>query len=77
MKILLLIAVTVLYSPAANAATSPEEHASFDHSRLNASVQCIRCHKRDQPEDDLHRQSQANCSTCHTTGQWKPTITKP
>lgn len=77
MKRLLLIAVTVLNSPAANAATSTEQSAGFDHSRLSASAQCIRCHKRDQPENDLHRQSQANCSTCHTTGQWKPTITKP
>ena len=76
MNRLMFITIAVLFSPAANAATTTEQHASFDHSRLNPSAQCIRCHQRDQPDDNVHRQSLANCSTCHTTKQWKPTITK-
>ena len=74
---LLFITIAVLFSPVITAATTIEQHASFDHSRLSASVQCIRCHQRDQPDDNRHRQSQANCSTCHDTKQWKPTITEP
>ena len=77
MKKLLFITITVLFSTAVNAATPTEQHASFDHNRLSASAQCIRCHKNDQPDDNVHRQSQANCSTCHTTRKWKPTITEP
>ncbi|MEI7694912.1 MAG: hypothetical protein WCI64_04595 [Chlorobium sp.] len=77
MKRLLFITIAMLFSSAANAAKTTEQHASFDHRRLNASSQCIRCHKRDQPDDNLHRQTQANCSVCHTTSQWKPAITKP
>ncbi|MEI8186348.1 MAG: cytochrome c3 family protein [Chlorobiaceae bacterium] len=77
MNRLLLVIIVVLFSPAANAATSQEQHASFNHSSLSTSAQCIRCHKRDIPDDNLHRKSQANCSTCHTTRQWKPTITEP
>ncbi|MEI7789202.1 MAG: cytochrome c3 family protein [Chlorobiaceae bacterium] len=76
MKRLLFIAI-VLFSPAAISAKTTEQHASFDHSRLSASAQCIRCHRRDQPDDKLHGQSKANCSTCHTTRQWTPTITEP
>ncbi len=77
MNKLLFITIAVLFSPAAKAATKTEQHVSFDHSRLNATSQCIRCHKRDQPDDNLHIQSKANCSTCHTTKQWKPAITEP
>ncbi|MEI6638327.1 MAG: hypothetical protein FDX02_02970 [Chlorobium sp.] len=77
MKRLFFITIALLFGPAANAATTTEQHASFDHRRVSASSQCIRCHKREQPDDNLHRQTQANCSTCHTTSQWKPAITKP
>ena len=74
---LFFITIAVLFSPVANAATTTEQHASFDHSRLSPSAQCIRCHKREQPDDNLHRESKANCSSCHDTKQWKPTVTKP
>ncbi|NMW20825.1 MAG: hypothetical protein HKK67_04195 [Chlorobiaceae bacterium] len=77
MKRLLFIILAVLFTPAANAATTAEQHASFDHRKLSASAQCIRCHIRDQPDNNLHIQSKTNCSTCHTTKQWKPTITEP
>jgi cytochrome c553 len=77
MKRLLFITIAVLFSPAARAAITTEQLASFDHSKLSASAQCIRCHKRDQPVDKLHIQSKANCSTCHSTKEWKPTITEP
>ncbi|MEI7694561.1 MAG: cytochrome c3 family protein [Chlorobium sp.] len=33
---------------------------------------CISCHKDDQPNDSLHRQSQATCGTCHSSSRWKP-----
>ncbi|MEI7708712.1 MAG: hypothetical protein WCI90_10630 [Chlorobium sp.] len=77
MKRLLFITIAVLFNPAAIAAKTTEQHASFDHTRLNATTQCIRCHKRDQPDDNLHIQSKANCYTCHTTRHWKPTTTEP
>ncbi|TLU54488.1 MAG: hypothetical protein FDX18_11255, partial [Chlorobium sp.] len=46
----------------------------FDHSKLTAASakQCISCHKTAQPNDELHRLSKANCSTCHNTTKWKP-----
>ncbi|NMW19801.1 MAG: hypothetical protein HKK66_12445 [Chlorobiaceae bacterium] len=77
MKRLLLITLALLFSPASITAKTTEQHASFDHSRLSTSAQCIRCHERDQPDDKLHSQSKGNCSICHTTKEWKPTITEP
>ncbi|NTU57722.1 MAG: hypothetical protein HGB00_02210 [Chlorobiaceae bacterium] len=73
MKLLLLLATTlILINTRADAASKNVQLASFDHGRLNASSSCIRCHNRDQPDDDRHRQAQANCSKCHTTESWKP-----
>ncbi|MFZ4802483.1 MAG: hypothetical protein ACOYLR_11050 [Chlorobium sp.] len=76
-QFLLIISLGCMFSSVVYAAEQTVLLAAFDHSRLKASAQCIRCHKRDQPDDNLHRQSQANCSVCHTTRQWIPTITKP
>ncbi len=75
--LLFLIAMGWLVNTQVYAAESTVQLAAIDHSRLSASAQCIRCHKRDQPDDNLHRRTQANCSTCHTTRQWTPTITEP
>ena len=73
MKQILLAAIMgMLLNSAAYATEKPVQLAAFDHSRLTASSNCIRCHRRDQPDDDRHRQTQANCSTCHNTGSWKP-----
>lgn len=74
---LLFITLAVLFTHAASAATPGEQHASFDHSKLAPSAQCIRCHRRDQPDDNLHRKSQANCSSCHSVTKWKPVLSRP
>jgi len=73
-KLLMIFFLGVLFNPAANAATRPVLLAAFDHSRLTAATQCIRCHKSVQPDDGLHFQTRENCSTCHTTDRWKPAI---
>ena len=73
MKQMLLVAsVGMLLNSAAFAAEKNAQLAAFDHGRLTAASKCIRCHSRDQPDDDRHRQTQANCSACHNTGSWKP-----
>jgi hypothetical protein len=71
-QLLLLICLGMLLSTSAYAAEKSVQLAAFDHGRLNASSKCIKCHNRDQPDDDRHRQTQANCSTCHNTQSWKP-----
>ncbi|NTW69024.1 MAG: hypothetical protein HGB23_04155 [Chlorobiaceae bacterium] len=77
MNRMMFIAIAVLFTSAKTSATTSEQYAGFDHSRLNASAQCLRCHSRDQPDDTLHRQTKAGCSSCHSTSQWKPAINKP
>ncbi|MEI6847695.1 MAG: hypothetical protein WCK32_06620 [Chlorobiaceae bacterium] len=78
-QFLLMISLGWMFNSAvaAYAAENTVQLAVFDHNRLSPSAQCIRCHERDQPDDNLHRKSQANCSACHNTRQWKPIIIKP
>jgi hypothetical protein len=71
-RLLLMVTAGLVFGSAAYAGTGAVQIASFNHSGLSPSAQCIRCHKRDQPDDDRHRQTQANCSTCHNTDSWKP-----
>jgi len=71
-QLLLVTSLGMLLSTSTYAADKAVQLAAFDHSRLNASAKCIRCHNRDQPDDDRHHQTQANCSTCHNTRSWKP-----
>ena len=68
----LVISLGMLLNTSAYAAEKGVQLAAFDHSSLNASAKCIRCHNRDQPDDDRHRKTQENCSTCHNTESWKP-----
>jgi hypothetical protein len=68
------ICLGTLFNAAANAAPNTVLLAVFDHSRLTAATQCIRCHQSNQPDDDRHRQTRENCSTCHFTDRWKPVI---
>jgi hypothetical protein len=70
--LLLLVSMEALFNTSAYAVDKAVQMAVFDHSRLTASSKCIRCHSRDQPYDDRHRQTQANCLTCHNTDSWKP-----
>ncbi|NTW52185.1 MAG: hypothetical protein HGB22_06320 [Chlorobiaceae bacterium] len=75
-QLLLVVSIgALLYTTSFGAGKSPQL-ASFDHSRLTASSNCIRCHSRDQPDDDRHRRTQANCSTCHSTDSWSPATTE-
>jgi hypothetical protein len=45
----------------------------FSHALLRPVVsdRCEGCHKG--PSDNLHRQNQSNCKTCHVQDHWKPT----
>lgn len=62
----------VFDTTAAYAIGRPVQLAAFDHGSLTASATCRKCHSRDQPDDDRHRQTTANCSACHQTQRWTP-----
>jgi hypothetical protein len=71
--LLLAVSIGAIFNTSAYAVEKAVQLAAFDHGRLTTTSKCIRCHSRDQPDDDQHRRTQENCSTCHNTQSWKPT----
>ncbi|MEI8033455.1 MAG: hypothetical protein WCH05_08935 [Chlorobiaceae bacterium] len=53
---------------------STKSYKPFVHEHISESLKnsCIICHKKQQPQNALHRSSRENCAACHTTRKWKP-----
>lgn len=47
---------------------------NFRHDILATELQseCIKCHMRQKPGDEIHRDLILNCSECHNNEYWKP-----